>query len=164
LYVFIASSKAHVDFVEIQKLQHPHKRPHKQSDTWWACRYAAISTICSTYDSLLLALEEMCKSSVHSKAVEAKGLLHQVQSFSFIVSLIMLCKIMSCKKQVPDQLQSSKINLFHASELVSATKTTLQSFRTDEYWNKVYSYATEVANLHSVSVELPTTRKRKKTC
>ena len=167
LYVFMASSKAHVVFVEVQKKQHPDKQPfelQKLSDTRWACRYAAINTICRTYDSLLIALEEIGLSSDHSKAVEANGLLHQFQSFSFIVSLVMFDRILSCTEQLSDQLQSSKIDLYYSSELVTASKAMLQLFRTDEYWDRVYSYATDIATAHSISAEfdLPTTRKRRR--
>ena len=163
LYVFMASSMAHVVFVEVQKKQHPDKQPlqlQKLSDTRWACRYAAVNTCC-TYNSILLTLEEISLSSDHSKAVEAKGLLYQVQSFSFIVSVVVFDQILSCTKQLSDQLQSSKIDLYRASELVSASKAMLQCFHTDEYWDQVYSYATGIANAHSISAQfdMPSTRK-----
>ena len=106
----MASSKVHVVFVEVQKKQLFELQ--KLSDTRWACRYAAINTICRTYNSLLLTLDEISLSSDYSKAVEANGLLHQVQSFSFIVSLDLFDRILSCTKQLSDQLQSSKIFFF----------------------------------------------------
>ncbi len=165
LYVFMASSKAHVVFVEVQKKNNPDKQPfelQKLSATRWACRYAAINTICRTYDSLLMALEEIGSSSDHSKAIEAKGLLFQVQSFSFLLSLVIFDRILSCTKQ---QLQSSKIDLYRASELVTASKAMLQQFRTDEYWNQIFRYATDIANTHSISTEVSeqrSTRKRRR--
>ena len=167
LCVFMASSMAHVVFVEVQKKQHPGKQPlelQKLSDTCWACRYAAVNTFCRTYNSILLTLEEISLSSDHSKAVEAKGLLYQVQSFSFIVSVVVFDQILSCTKQLSDQLQPSKIDLYRTSELVSASKAMLQCFRTDEYWDRVYSYATGIANVHSISAQFdrPSTRKRRR--
>ncbi len=136
-----------------------HKNNHTAS-----CRYAEINTICRTYNFLLIALEEISLSSDHSKAMEANGLLHQVQSFSFIVSLVMFDRILSCTEQLSDQLQSSKIDLYYSSELVTASKAMLQLFRTDEYWDRVYSYATDIATAHSISAEfdLLTTRKRRR--
>lgn len=107
-----------------------------------------------------MSLEDIGLSSDHSKAVEANGLLHQVQSFSFRVSVVLFDCILSCTKQLSDQLQSSKIDLYRASELVTATKAMLQSLRTNEHWDQVYSYATDIANTHCISVDLPTTRKR----
>ena len=89
-------------------------------------------------------------SSDHSKAVEARGLLYQVKSFSFIISLISFDRILSTTKQLSDQLQSSIVDLYRASELVLATKIMLQHFRTYEYWKQVYQYAADVAKLHSI--------------
>lgn len=60
-----------------------------------------------------------------------------------------------------DQLQSATIDLSRASEVVLATKSVLTEYRTSEYWKKVYDYATEVANLHCISIQ-PTSRKRKR--
>ncbi len=167
LYVFMATSKAHVIFVEIQKKEHPDKQPlelQKLSDTRWACRYASINAICRTYDCLLLTLEAISTSSDHSKAVVAKGLLYQIKSFTFIISLVMFDRILPCTKQLSDQLQSSTVDLSRASDLVSATTNMLHHFRTDDYWTQVYTYATDIAKLHSIPVESddPNPRKRRR--
>ena len=105
------------------------------------CRYAAVNAICRTYDSLLPTIEEVAESSDPQKAVEARGLLHQVKAFQFVISLMMFDRILSCTKQLSDQLQSSTIDLSIASDLVVATKSML----TTEYWSKVYKYATDIA-------------------
>lgn len=165
LYVFMASSKAHVVFVDIQKKMYPDKHPlelQKLSDTRWACRYTSINAICRTYDCILSALEEIGSSSDHSKGVEAKGLLFQIQSFPFIVSLVFFDRILSCTKQLSDQLQSSKIDLFRASELVSATKSMLERYRTDQQWDQIYKYASDIANMHEISTELNLRSSRKR--
>lgn len=59
----------------------------------------------------------------------------------------MFDRILSCTKQLSDQLQSSTVDLYRASELVSGTKS---MFRTDEYWSQVYRYAADIAKLHSI--------------
>ena len=149
LYVFISTSKVHVIFKE---KCHPSKQPmelQKLSDTRGVCRYAAVNAICRTYDSLLPTIEEVAESSDPQKAVEAQGLLHQVKAFQFVISLIMFDRILSCTKQLSDQLQSSTIDLSIASDLVVATKSMLTEYRTTEYWSKVYKYATDIAQLHS---------------
>ena len=79
------------------------------------------------------ALKEIGSSSDQSKAVEANGLLFQVQSFPFIISLVLFDRILLCTKQLSHQLQSSEINLFRGTELVSATKSMLQCYRTDQH-------------------------------
>ena len=54
---------------------------------------------------------------------------------------------MSCTKSLSDHLQSIKTDLAKASELVEATLETLQTFRTDEEWDKHYKYITDAASL-----------------
>ena len=90
--------------------------------------------------SLVLTIEEVAQSSFseYSQVVEARGLCHQIKSFSFIVSLITFDRILMCTKQLSDQLQSSSIDLSKANELVVSTKSLLSHYRSDEYWEKVY--------------------------
>ena len=166
LYVLVSSSKIHVLFMKKQHQCNPHKQPlelQKLSDTRWVCRYAAVNAVCRTYDSLVLTIEEVAQSSIseYSQVVEARGLCHQIKSFSFIVSLITFDRILMCTKQLSDQLQSSSIDLSKANELVVSTKSLLSHYRSDEYWEKVYSYALQVAELHNIVVEV-STRKRKR--
>ena len=99
LYVFVSSTKAHHLFLEKQKELHPDKQIRelqRLSDTRWACRYSAVSTMCYTYDALLATLEEISDGSDQAKAVEAKGFLYQVKSFRFIFSLVTFVKLLSC--------------------------------------------------------------------
>lgn len=165
LYVFVSTSKIHVIFKEKQLLCHPTKQPvelQQLSDTRWVCRYAAVNAICCTYDSLLLTIEQVAESSDPQKAIEARGLLHQVKAFSFIISLVMFDRILCCTKQLSDQLQSSKIDLSLASELVVATKFMLADYRTTEYWSKVYKYSTDIAMLHSVDIHQTATKRKRR--
>jgi len=77
----------------------PDKQPRqlkKLSDTRWACRYSAINAICYTFDALLVTLEDISSGSDHSKAVEARGLLHKVKNFKFLLSLIIFDCVLSC--------------------------------------------------------------------
>ncbi len=86
----MSTSKVHVVFIEKQLLLHPGKQPlelQKLSDTRWVCRYAAVNAICHTYDSLLLTIAEVAESFDSLKSIEARGLYHQIKSFSFIISL-----------------------------------------------------------------------------
>ena len=134
--MFISTSKVHVIFKEKQLLIHPGKQPvelQQLSDTRWVCRYAAVNAICCSYDSLLLTIEEVAKSSDARKAIEARGLLHQIKTFSFIVSLMIFDQILSCTKHLSDQLQSSTIDLSVASDLVLATKSMLRDYCTTDY-------------------------------
>ncbi|XP_011409319.1 PREDICTED: uncharacterized protein LOC105316201, partial [Amphimedon queenslandica] len=156
LYVFFSPTKAHDVFMEKQSQLHPEKQPmelQKLSDTRWVCRFAAVNAICCTYDSVLLSLEEISVSHDAAKAIEARGLYHQVRSFTFLVSLVTFDRILTCTKQLSDQLQSSSLNLSSASHLVVATKSLLSEYRSDDYWKKVYDYASTIANSHDIPIQ-----------
>ena len=165
LYVFVSTSKVHTIFVEKQKQLHPGKQPmelQKLSDTRWVCCYAAVNGVCLTFDSILLTVEEVAESQDVNKAIEARGLYHQLHSFSFLVSLISFDRILTCTKQLSDHLQSSTLDLSLASELVVATKSLLTEYRTTTYWKKLHEYSSKVAELHDITIDPPTGRRRKR--
>ena len=93
----------------------------------------------------------------HMKAIEARGLYYQIAAFSFLITLIMFDKTLSCTKSLSDQLQSTQIDLALAGDVVQATKSTLSEYRTDCMWEKIYSYAQSVSELHNIEVSLPST-------
>ncbi len=43
-----------------------------------------------------------------------------------------------------------------------ATKSVLSEYRTTEYWNKIYDYATQIAHLHSIDIQSTPLRKRRR--
>lgn len=71
----------------------------------------------------MATLEEIRDGNDRAKAIDAKGLYFQVDTFSFILSLVMFDKIQSCTKSLSDQLQSTNIDLAQAADLVIATKS-----------------------------------------
>ena len=153
LYVFMSTSKVHVIFIEKQQQLNPnrqHMELQKLSDTCWICRYAAVNAVCRTFDAILLTIEEVAESTDASKVIEARGLYNQVKSFSFLISLITFDKILICTKQLSEQLQSSTVDLSHASELVLATISLLTEYRTNDYWERIYTYTSEIAKLHEI--------------
>ena len=94
------------------------------------CRQGAVNAICCTCDSLLATLEDVSEWVDWAKAVEATGL--QIKSFKFLLSLIMFDRILTCTRSLSDYLQHAQVNLAKAADLVSATVSTLELFRTDE--------------------------------
>ena len=128
LYVFMSSSKIHEIFKAKQQQLHPGMRPmelQKLSDTRWVARYASVNAVCRTFDSILPVMEDVADGSDIDKAIEARGLYHQIHPFSFIVSLVTFDKILSCTKHLSDQLQGKTVDLSIATDLILATKSLL---------------------------------------
>ena len=155
LYVFISTSKAHTVYIQQQKSLHPDKPIHqlqKLSDTRWTCRFAAVEAVCTTFDAILATLQCLVQGDDKLKAVEAKGILLQIQCFKFLITLIMFWRLLFLTKQLSDQLQSPHTDMAKAADLVTATMETLQQFRSDEEWNKLYKYVVDVASLHNIEI------------
>ena len=55
-----------------------------------------------------------------------------------------------------------QIDLSSAANLLQATKSVIEDCRTDEFWDKVYRYAKDVAELHSIEVEVVCQSRRRK--
>ena len=166
LYTFLSRSVTHAVFLRKQSELQPDK-PQRQlqrlSDTRWSCRYLAVDAVCSTFDSVLATLEEIANGEDRSRATEATGIWTQVQTFKFLVSLIMFWRILSCTKSLSDQLQSREMDLAKAADLVLATVSTLKEFRSDNQWNHIYKYVQDIATLHGINVDLPRPCRRKQT-
>ena len=163
LYVFISSSKAHTLFIKNQNELHPTEPKlelKRLSDTRWACRYMAVDTISRRFDVVLATLEDVADSDDHNKAIEARGLLLQIQSFCFILTLIIFDRVLSCTKMLSDLLQSQLCDLARATDLVSATIETIEEYRLDSSWEHLYSYAQDVAKLHNIPISSLPQRRR----
>ena len=100
-------------------------------------------------------MEDVSEGVDRAKAVEATGLLLQIKSFKFLLSLIMFDRILTCTRSLSDYLQHAQVNLAKATDLVSATVSTLELFRTDEEWNKLFSYAQSVAEVKHIPITNP---------
>ena len=124
-------------------------------------RYLAVDVVCSTFDSVLATLEELADGEDCSRATEATGIWMQVQTFKFLLSLIIFWRVLSCTKSLSDQLQSTEMDLAKAADLVLATISTLEEFRSDSQWDHRFKYVKDVADLHSISVALPRPCRRK---
>ena len=107
-----------------------------------------MDAVCSTFDAVLSSLESIVDGS---DKVKATGIYIQIHSFKFLTTLVLFWRILSCTKGLSDQLQSIKINMAKAAELVTATIETVQLFRSDEEWGKLYKYVCDVAALHDIT-------------
>lgn len=110
----------------------------------WACRQSAINTIYYTFDAVVAALIKITDDGDGSRAAEARGLLLQVKSFKFILLLVIFDRLLTCSKGLSDILQSTKIDLGKASDLITATIETVEIFRSESEWEKVLAYSKSV--------------------
>lgn len=156
LYVFVSSTKAHTLFVQKHyKLRptEPKLQLKRLSDTRWICKYDAVDTMCCRFDAVVATLDEIANGDDHGKSVEARGLLLQVNSFSFLLLLISFYWVLSVyTKKLSDVLQSQQCNLGKAADTVSATIETLEEFRLVSFWDHLFEYAQQVGERFGIQV------------
>ena len=102
----------------------------------------------------LATLEEIEDDNDRVKAMEARGILLQIKCFKFVLSLVVFDRQLSCSKGLSDVLQSTKLDLAKAADLVSALIETFEDFRSDESWKKVFEYAVSVSQHRNIEVEV----------
>ena len=94
--MFLTSSKANEIYTQQQRQLDPKSQIRKLqclSDTRWACRYFAVDVVYSTYNAVLATLQIIIEVDDRAKAVKAEGILLQVKSFKFVITLVLFWRI-----------------------------------------------------------------------
>ena len=152
LYVFISSSVPHSVFVTKQKeLGHRVIELKQLSDTRWSCRYLSIKSVLSSFSALIQTLEDLSGGANH-RSIESRGLLHQVCSFSFVLSLILFEKVFAIVNNLSTLLQAEQLCYASVASCIKATKVALSDLRRDDVWMKVWDKATSLARENDVSI------------
>ena len=123
-------------------------------DTCWSCRYCAIHVIKGTLGAVLATLKDVVGGSDRNKAVEAQGLLLQIQKFTFLCLLI-FDSIFAITTKLSDTLQAPKVDLTAAVQLISAQVSILEDYHSDSQWNIIWDEAESLAEAHNIEVEIP---------
>lgn len=62
-------------------------------------------------NQLVSALEDIANGDDQAKRVEAMGLLLQVNTFKFLLSLMVFYRVLTCTKGLSDHLQNPRLDL-----------------------------------------------------
>lgn len=122
------------------------------SDTRWACRYAACHNLLDRLPAVVRVLQEIGLERNGDRAVDARGLLGQID-LNFIGLLVTFSKVLGQSKFLSDMLQSPSLDLAAAVSLVDALLDTLQHYRTDAFFNVVWTEIEKIAVNCDVTME-----------
>ena len=131
----------------------------KLSETRWSCSVTSIKAVKTTINAILATLEDISDES-GSRAIASRGLLHQVKSFPFLLSLILFNKIFSITGNLSNLLQTEQLHYAGAASCIEATKITLYNLRSESEWQKIWDEAVTLARAHEVEV-VPIRRRRR---
>lgn len=142
LYVFISGSYVHNKWLEVQRemFDGPPRELQQLSDTRWACRHIACRNVMDRLPAIVQVLEEIASENHPQRAVEARGILAQID-LNFAGCLVLFRKVLTDSKFLSDMLQSKTVDYAKAVELIEALKETLVNYRShtsfDEMWTEI---------------------------
>ena len=93
---------------------------------------------------------------------EADCLLNKVNTFWFILQLIIFDRLLTYTKSLSETLQKVNVDLSKASDLVIATQETLKLFHSDSEWEKIFEHAKNVANVNGIEIAFPKPTRQKR--
>ena len=140
LYVFFAGSVPHDEFVKKQKEMSPSKQTielKRLSDTRWSCQEAACKAVKETLPAMCSTLYDVAKDKNAKRAVSAKSM-QSLIDFPFVITLVIMTSLLHVTKTLSDQLQSPKLQLASAIDLVKAVVATLTDARCPEEFEKLW--------------------------
>lgn len=116
------------------------------SDTRWACRYISCRNVRDRLPAILKTLEEISLENNAERAIDARGLLGQLD-FVFAVMLTIFCTTLQESKGLSDMLQNPSLDLAKATDIVGNFKSGLREMRSEEdafdaYWEAASGLAT----------------------
>ncbi|XP_057515035.1 uncharacterized protein LOC130796692 [Actinidia eriantha] len=107
---------------------------HRAGTTHWSSHFSSICSLIDMYGATIKVLQTMVQEgSSNSIRGEAGGALIAVRSFDFIFILHLMHRIMGITDLLCRALQNKSLDILNAMDLVSTTKTLLQTLRQDGF-------------------------------
>nr|XP_054755533.1 zinc finger MYM-type protein 1-like [Lytechinus pictus] len=167
LYVFVSGSYVHSKWIDIQKDMYPGESTRelkRLSDTRWACRVEACRVIRDRFPALTRLLEEISNEAHADRAIDARGLLAQLNA-EFLMKLVIMTNILIMTNQLSTMLQSSEVDLAKAADLTGALVAELQDMRSNpQTFNRLWDEVQTSVRDQGFDVDEidPSHRKRKR--
>ena len=156
LYDFISNSHTrHELFLAAQKkLDQQIMELERTATTRWLYWYRCINKVMLRYEAILSTLQAAAEIHSGRGASEAAGLLTKVESFSFIILLHIMEKLLGITNPLSEQLQQSGLVVVSAESLLSATRGNLLRAREEEARSEVFQKAVSFSNAVGLQIDL----------
>jgi len=153
LVTYLRARKRTSTFVKIQKELYPKERVLRLrnfSDTRWTSHGRVIDVIYTKFKALLQTLYELKNSTDRTTASMAKSLLNTIETFEFVLSMILLKKIFNITTPLSNYLQSKSLDFIQALKLVDLCKDKLNSLRSEKEYISIFQEAKSYANIYNL--------------
>ena len=135
LYVFFTSSTKRYDVLQDKlSLVESALQLKNLSKTRWTARADSLNAVWRAFDVIVKALEDIEDSSVKippKTRAQARGLLHHMLRFDFIMAMMFMKNIMHKTKIMTESLQSENLNLVDATAIIESTIKALERINND---------------------------------
>lgn len=134
MYVFVSGSYVHQVWLDLQKEMYPNQQPRelkRLNDTRWACRVDACLVVKSRLPSILRLLHQIIEEDHGQRAVEARGLLSQMDEH-FVSKLVLMTALLQKTKMLSNMFQGKNLDLSEASNLSAVVIAELQDMRRND--------------------------------
>ena len=123
------------------------------SQTRWASRKRALTSLVETYEFVLEALEFIALTDKTPSGLNARPLLKSIEEFEFVFVLQVLTEIYDRTELLSEALQKSELEMDGAERLIIATRNSLKEISTDANFKKMYKSCLDLAN--NLKIEQP---------
>jgi len=156
LYDFISNSHTrHELFLAAQKkLNQQVLELERTATTRWLYWYRCINKVMLRYEAVLSTLQAAAEIHSGRGASEATGLLTKVESFSFIIIMHIMEKLLGITNPLSEQLQQNGLIVVSAESLLSATRGNLLNARDEEARTEVFQKAASFSNALGLQLDL----------
>ena len=127
--------------------------------TRWTMRVSSVKSVLDIYGELLSFLQDISDAEREEVGYKSSGFLKQLQSFSMFFSLKPLYAVFSRSKSLAQSLQSPKLSLSKADNMVKALSSVWSTLRSDHGFTTLWqSVVSEAASSASSTKNSSTTR------
>lgn len=115
------------------------------SYTRWACRVEAVRSLLDNFDTTLTTLREISDTDPDNGG-QANALLKKLEYFNFVIDLLLLRRVLAQYDILSKTLPSSSVTYEIVKSVKNSTLEVLKSFRTDEFFSKLFNHSIEIAD------------------
>jgi len=104
-----------------------------------------VRSLLDNFDTTLTTLREISDTDPDSGG-QANALLKNLEDFNFVFDLLLLRRVLAQSDILSKTLQSSSVTYEIVKSVKNGTLEVLKSFRTDEFFSKLFNHSTEIAD------------------
>lgn len=162
LYVHFSSPGNHNALINIQKeLGISKTELSRLSNTRWSCRSANCQAVKKSFPAIIDALQLEIQQNSNKNAVEAVGLLSNMQSPKFLVSLIIMDDILTTINILSKHLQCQNGTLAESTKIINGTIKSLEQKRNENVFARLWLEIQDLAKTNSIDLDVRSSKRKK---